>query len=226
MPTDAPTDTAPSWASWIDPASKLGALSLVAVYAIGYLITSIHLAASGVGFANPLKPRTAAAGVLFCVLYGIPAWIGERVLNGKGSPLQSLPEESAIAYFLQLARFYGICFGISLSLIWLFAFTNLGQRRFWAVFLLVVLESAFAAAARTRAVVEAWALKHVQALSWVYFLLLLTYVAIPITAFRSKEFTLSQVSLWLFFAVCLCKQRASCRKEDSAVRCQSWSFNL
>lgn len=199
MAEEAPTASPPSWTKWVDSASKLGALSLAAVYAIGYLITSIRLASIGMGFANPLKPRTAAAGVLFCLLFGIPLWLSEQVIIHGGLPIPALPQPSVAGTLYRFSHLFQVCFLLALPLSALFAFTNVSGN--WRLVVLVALtgvESAFVATARNSKAVGAWVPRHVVVLGWVYFGLTITYFAVPISAFQYNSFSWIQVPLWLF----------------------------
>jgi hypothetical protein len=62
------------------------------VYGIGYLVTSIYLGTLGMGLANPLKPRTAAAGALLCFLMGLTLLAGDAAFRKTSLPLTELPQ--------------------------------------------------------------------------------------------------------------------------------------
>ncbi len=196
MSTNVETGVTSDWTRFIDTASKLGALSFVAVYAIGYLVTSIHLAASGVGFANPLKPRTAAAGVLFCLLFGWPMLVSEQFIKRQLVLVPSLPETS-FTHLYRATRFYGVCLGSAFLLFPLFAFSSLGLRRTAVLAGLIIIEAGFAGAVRTWESLEIRVVKHPRFLAWLYFFLLLAFSTIPFSTLR-EEFTWAHVPLWLF----------------------------
>jgi len=107
--------------SVVDVLSK-GIVGIVlALYASGFLITSLHQSKYGFVEVNPFRPRILAAGAWFVLFTGIPVaivtsyWAAHRQMNWK-----------AVANFLYF--FYMICTGLSWPALIFFSLT--GQQTF------------------------------------------------------------------------------------------------
>ena len=67
--------------SKLDLFSKLAATSVLLVYAIGFLITSLYCVDFGFSPVNPFRARVASAGVWFGILVLVPMFVGRLVLR-------------------------------------------------------------------------------------------------------------------------------------------------
>src|SRR6266480_1236037 len=59
--------------SVLETVSKAGAILLAVIYAVGFLIVVLHHAQYGIAEFNPLKPKIFSAGILFALLFAVPA---------------------------------------------------------------------------------------------------------------------------------------------------------
>ena len=184
---------------WVDAASKLGAVSLVGIYALGYVVTSIHLASSGMGFANPFKPRTAAAGVLFCLFVGIPLWLSGEVIRREGIAVPSMPSQSLAALLYKFTHFFHVCFVTAIPLSVVFAFTDAsGMWRLYTAGTLIVLESSFVVTANLSKALAGWVPKHLRIVGVSYLGLNVIYVLLTLTSIPHHSFSWVQLPLWLY----------------------------
>src|SRR5260370_32737209 len=67
--------------SKLDVFSKLAATSVLLVYALGFLITSLYCIDFGFSPVNPFRSRVASAGAWFGVLVLVPLFVGRLVLR-------------------------------------------------------------------------------------------------------------------------------------------------
>src|SRR5229473_2993094 len=65
----------------LDVFSKLAATSVLLLYALGFLITSLYCIDFGFSPVNPFRSRVASAGAWFGILVLVPMFVGRLVLR-------------------------------------------------------------------------------------------------------------------------------------------------
>lgn len=108
---------------FFDSLSKTFVVGAFATYIFGFLIVSVHNASYGFNENNPLKPKIAAAGLLFLVFLVVPIYASFRVFRYETpkDPRRRIAKVSIAALTYSVASF-----GFALAVIPLFIHTNLG----------------------------------------------------------------------------------------------------
>jgi hypothetical protein len=169
------------------------------IYGIGYLVVSIHLAALGMVLSDPFRPKIAAAGVLFAVLFGIPVWVAKETMSRLQVPIADLaPGEFPVAMY-KTAHLYHMAVLITMPLALVFALTDLWFGwRVWLVIGLIAVESMLIATARASSGFRLFIKGHPGVNACYYLLLNVAYVAITISALRPGRFNWFGVVMWMY----------------------------
>jgi hypothetical protein len=98
--------------------AKFAALFLALVYAVGFVIISIHHAQFSIPEFDPLKPKIFSTGLVFFVLVATPILTAYRTfglfgLRGVGFILKSKPENADTLKFLLGVAFYYAASGLA-----------------------------------------------------------------------------------------------------------------
>src|SRR5215469_2247053 len=94
--------------SKLDLFSKVTATGVLLVYAVGFLITSLHCMEFGFSLVNPFHARVASAGAWFGILVFVPMFVGRFALRRyialriEAKPWQ---QWSGFAFYLYLASY-------------------------------------------------------------------------------------------------------------------------
>lgn len=98
---------------------KHAAIVFAFIYAIGFLVLSIHHAGFGIETTEPFKPKVFSAGVLFAVLAGVPCVAMARLLEmfGHRMPRTQVVEGEGTAYIglHRILDFWGIAVGLRIG---------------------------------------------------------------------------------------------------------------
>ena len=199
MSENAAASTISQTTAWVETASKVGALSIAVVYGVGYLVSSIHLASLGMVLSDPFRPKIAAAGVLFAVLFAIPVWAAYETTTKLDAPIAGLqPGEFPVAMF-RTAHIYHIAFLIAIPMQLIFAPTDTSMG--WQLYLVVGLIAIESAAFATLSISKRFDLvirSHPGVSLSFYFFLNVVYVAVTMSVLRPGRFTFFGVIAWLY----------------------------
>jgi hypothetical protein len=108
MPSD-------QFTSRLEPLLKVGAASVAVIYAIGYMIVSVHHAMFAIAQFDPFRPKIVLTGLIFVILTAIPTIAAFRMLGLtglRGSIGMFIPAEPQHRQHLKVVLcidFYALC---------------------------------------------------------------------------------------------------------------------
>jgi hypothetical protein len=140
-----PNQTESQFRSILETVSKAGAVLLATVYAAGFLIVVLHHAQYGIAEFNPLKPKIFSAGILFILLFAVPAIAAYRFYAPSTKADDANPEQPKKPAWTILTRIFDFyLFSFTLAQPWMFLFGRSGSELlervpWWAILTVFVL---------------------------------------------------------------------------------------
>jgi hypothetical protein len=188
------------WKAWTESASKTAAILAIVIYGMGYLVTSIYVAQLGMPQVNPLKPRIAAAGVLFLFLCALPIWATEEVLRTYPSPFPGAPDSTdAISSLYRFTHIFELACMLGFGLQVMFDVELvIGGWRIYTLLSLITVEFAFSYTMRLKADFAGWVQRHRAFVLSGYCLLNLAFLCLVGTAIAHNKFTWVNIAVWIY----------------------------
>jgi hypothetical protein len=96
--------------------TKISAGCALAVYVVGFLVTSLYYSTLGIAPINPLRARVVGAGLLFCITVAAGYWACVTSFNDFLSPGTHSGQNQIVRLLIDTCLFFLLCSSLSTAL--------------------------------------------------------------------------------------------------------------